>query len=49
MDLSMPGTGGLEAIREIKQANADIKIIVLTVHDSEEYVRTALKAETVMF
>jgi DNA-binding NarL/FixJ family response regulator len=44
MDLSMPRTGGLEAIREIKRANDGIKILVLTVHDSDEYIQEALKA-----
>ena len=44
MDLSMPKTGGLEAIKEIKRADAKIKILVLTVHDSDEYIQAALKA-----
>jgi len=43
MDLSMPKTGGLEAIREIKRTQPGIKILVLTVHDSEEYVQAALQ------
>lgn len=44
MDLSMPKTGGLEATREIKRVQPDIKILVLTVNDSEEYVQAALQA-----
>ncbi|MDO9262851.1 MAG: response regulator transcription factor [Desulfosalsimonadaceae bacterium] len=44
MDLSMPKTGGLEAIREIKRTQPAIKILVLTVHDSEEYIQAALQA-----
>ena len=44
MDLSMPNINGTEAIRTIKQRNPDIKIIVLTMHKSEEYVRAALEA-----
>lgn len=44
MDLSMPKTGGLEAIREIKRTQPSIKILVLTVNDSEEYVQAALEA-----
>lgn len=44
MDLSMPNINGTEAIRAIKQRNPSIKIIVLTVHKSEEYVRSALEA-----
>ena len=44
MDLSMPRMGGVEAIREIKRARPAIKILVLTVNDSEEYVLATLKA-----
>lgn len=44
MDLSMPGMNGTEAIREIKQRYPDIRIIALTVHKTEEYIRVALQA-----
>ena len=44
MDLSMPGTNGTEAIPLIKKRNSDIKIIALTVHNAEEYVRATLDA-----
>lgn len=44
MDLSMPGMNGTEAIREIKQRHPEIRIIVLTVHKMEEYIRVALQA-----
>ncbi len=44
MDLSMPGTNGTEAIPLIKKRNNDIKIIALTVHNAEEYVRATLDA-----
>lgn len=43
-DLSMPGTNGTEAIRNIKQRLPETKILVITVHKVEEYVHTALKA-----
>lgn len=43
-DLSMPGTNGTEAIRNIKQRLPETKILVITVHKAEEYVHTALKA-----
>lgn len=42
MDLSMPHVNGTEAIRLIKHREPDIKIIVLTVHKSQEYVRATL-------
>jgi DNA-binding NarL/FixJ family response regulator len=44
MDLSMPNINGTEAIRTIKRRNPEIKVIALTVHKSEEYVRATLDA-----
>ena len=44
MDLSMPRMNGLDAIKEIKKQNPEAKIIVLTVHKTEEYVLTTLQA-----
>jgi DNA-binding NarL/FixJ family response regulator len=43
-DLSMPKTNGTEAIQRINSRFPDIKILVLTVHKTEEYVHAALKA-----
>lgn len=43
-DLSMPKTNGTEAIQRIKDRFPEIKILVLTVHKTEEYVHAALKA-----
>lgn len=44
MDLSMPRMNGMEAITEIKKRSPATKIVVLTVHKSEEYILSALKA-----
>ena len=44
IDLSMPKLNGIDAIREIKSQHPEIKIIVLTVHKSDEYIISALKA-----
>jgi len=44
MDLSMPNTNGTDAIRAIKRRHSNIKIVVLTVHKAEEYIRAALDA-----
>ena len=44
MDLSMPRMTGMDAIREIKKRYPATKIIVLTVHKAEEYLRTTLQA-----
>ncbi len=43
-DLSMPKTNGTESIQHIKSRYPQIKILVLTVHKSEEQVHAALKA-----
>ncbi len=44
MDLSMPRIHGLEAIREIRKTNPTTKILVLTVHDDEEYISATLRS-----
>ncbi len=44
MDLSMPKMNGLEAIKEINKQNPETKVIVLTVHRTEEYIHAALQA-----
>jgi DNA-binding NarL/FixJ family response regulator len=44
MDLSMPGMNGLEAALRLKKEQPQIKIIVLSMHASEEYVLQALRA-----
>ena len=44
MDLSMPRMSGMDAIKEIKKRYPEIKIIALTVHKTEEYLLTTLKA-----
>ncbi|MGE5839965.1 MAG: response regulator [Deltaproteobacteria bacterium] len=44
LDLSMPRMTGLDAIKEIRRANADTKIVVLTVHSTEDYILATLQA-----
>ena len=44
MDLSMPRMNGMDAIKEIKKRFSETKILVLTVHKTEEYILATLKA-----
>lgn len=44
MDLSMPKIHGLEAIREIRKTSPSTKVLVLTVHDNEEYISATLRS-----
>ncbi len=44
MDLTMPGGSGFEAITAIKRDSLRIRIIVLSVHWSEDHVREAFAA-----
>ncbi|RQH05473.1 response regulator [Paraburkholderia dinghuensis] len=44
MDLSMRGMNGIDATALIKSRMPQVRIIALTVHQSEEYVREALRA-----
>ena len=44
MDLSMPGEGGLAAVREISALGQDIRTLVLTMHGEEEHLLPVLEA-----
>ena len=44
MDIGMPGTNGLDATRQIKARFPEIRILVLTMHRSDEYFFEILKA-----
>lgn len=43
MDIKMPGVSGIEATRLIKEIYPNIKVILLTNYDDEEYVLEAIK------
>ncbi len=43
IDLSMPRMTGFDAIKEIKRISPETKIIVVTVHNSEEYILATLQ------
>lgn len=44
MDLSMPTLNGLEATSKIKKEFPDIKILILTQHENDEYVVQMIRA-----
>jgi DNA-binding NarL/FixJ family response regulator/succinate dehydrogenase/fumarate reductase flavoprotein subunit len=44
MDLTMPGTSGLEAIRHISRHYPDVRTLVLTMHSEEQFIVGTIRA-----
>jgi DNA-binding NarL/FixJ family response regulator len=44
MDVTMPGMNGIDATRLIRRAHAQIKIVLLTLHESSEILRNGFRA-----
>ncbi len=44
LDISMPNIRGIEATKEIKMTAPEIKVVILTMHKSKEYLYHCLKA-----
>ena len=44
IDIGMPTLNGLEATRQILKANPHMKVLVLTLHDSDQMIREVLDA-----
>jgi len=44
LDLAMPGVGGLEILRQLVRTHAGVSVLVLTMHEEENYLRQALEA-----
>lgn len=43
MDINMPGTNGIQAIKTLKEEDSNYKIIVLTLHQDREYLFKTLQ------
>ena len=44
MDIAMPMLNGLEATRQIQRDYPQVKVLILTMHENEEYIRQVLAA-----
>jgi two-component system response regulator NreC len=44
MDISVPGMGGLSAIPRLREVAPEAKVLILTIHDDEDYFFQALRA-----
>ncbi|MCB4798112.1 response regulator transcription factor [Neotamlana laminarinivorans] len=44
VDIRMPNKNGIEVVGELKQTHPDVKALVLSMHDSEEYVVKSIQA-----
>jgi DNA-binding NarL/FixJ family response regulator len=44
MDISMPDLNGVEATQQVSKVQPDTRVIILTMHDSEELARRVLEA-----
>jgi DNA-binding NarL/FixJ family response regulator len=44
LDISMPNLGGIEATHRIKRLHPGVKVLILTMHKSQEYLQHAIAA-----
>jgi DNA-binding NarL/FixJ family response regulator len=44
MDVTMPGMNGIDATRNIRKTHSRVKIVLLTLHESSEILRSGFRA-----
>ena len=44
LDISMPKTDGLQVLSQVKHAHPNVRVLILTMHEEEGYLRRALEA-----
>ena len=44
LDLSMPGKSGIELVRQVKDEQPRLKVLVLTMHEEDQYAVRAIRA-----
>jgi len=44
LDISMPGPGGIEVTRRLKEALPELRVLILTAHEDESLLREAVQA-----
>lgn len=49
MDIQMPGINGIEAMKEIRQTNKQVKFIVMTAYDKFAYAKEAVNLQVVEY
>ncbi|HEX6301752.1 MAG TPA: response regulator transcription factor [Acidimicrobiia bacterium] len=44
IDIGMPGINGIEATRQIKQSHPQVSVLILTMHDDEQFIFAVIEA-----
>jgi DNA-binding NarL/FixJ family response regulator len=44
LDLSMPGRSGVDLIKQVKAERAELRVLVLSMHDEQQYAERAIRA-----